>query len=181
MKDALKGIGSIVLGLAVLVAIVALFVVFIRGATWAIEHLLSPLVAVGWVILAIDIVILLPLSAFKPLRDFTGSLMFISSYVFGLITWMFGFVFTYALWGLGAVIFGLLFLGGGVVPLALLATMFKGHWEAFFTLFVLLIITFVARASGMAIASSSAASGAYNEIFLHNENRGQVALFETAL
>jgi hypothetical protein len=103
---------------------------------------------------------------FRPLRGFTGSVIFISSYVFGLITWMFGFVFTYALWGLGAVIFGLLFLGGGVVPLALLATMFKGHWEAFFTVLVLLIITFVARVSGMAIASSStsATSSAYNEI-----------------
>lgn len=166
MKDALKGIGSIVLGLAVLAAIVALFVVFIRGATWAIEHLLSPLIAVGWVALAIDVVILLPLSMFRPLRGFTGSVIFISSYVFGLITWMFGFVFTYALWGLGAVIFGLLFLGGGVVPLALLATMFKGHWEAFFTVLVLLIITFVARVSGMTIASSStsATSSAYNEI-----------------
>lgn len=164
MRDALKGFGSVVLGIVVLAAIVALFVVFIRGATWAIEHLLSPLIVVGWVALAIDIVILLPLSAFKPLRGFTGSVIFISSYVFGLITWMFGFVFTYALWGLGAVIFGLLFLGGGVVPMALLATMFKGHWEAFFTLLALLVITFVARAFGMAIASSSAASSAYNQI-----------------
>lgn len=92
MKDALKGIGSIVLGLVVLVAIVALFVVFIRGAAWGVEHLLSPLIAVGWIALAIDIVVLLPLSKFKPLRGLAGSIIFISSYVFGLITWMFGFV-----------------------------------------------------------------------------------------
>jgi|GEM_PF-5315356 len=60
MKDALKGIGSIVLSLAVLAGIIALFVVFVRGATWAIDHLLSPLVVVGWVALAIDVLVLLP-------------------------------------------------------------------------------------------------------------------------
>jgi hypothetical protein len=69
---------------------------------------------------------------------------------------MLGFMFTYALWGLGAIIFGLLCLGGGVVPMALLAIMFKGYWQEFFTVLVPLVSTFVAWISSIPIASSNA-------------------------
>src|SRR3546814_2768403 len=62
---------------------------------------------------------------------------------------------SYSLWGVWAVVIGILFLGGGVVPMALLATMFKGLWDPFFTLLVLAIITLASRGIGMSIASRS--------------------------
>jgi hypothetical protein len=154
MVETLKKIGGALFGVVVLVGFLALPVVFILGSTWAAEHLLSPLIVIGWLAVALDVVILLPLSIFKRFRGFTGSVIFISSYVFGLVTWLLGFVLTYSLWGLGAVIIGILFLGGGVVPMALLATMFKGLWDPFFTLLVLVVITFASRGIGISIASS---------------------------
>ncbi len=155
MIEKAKALGGMLLGIAIFVCVLALPVVFIMGAVWASEHLLQPLIVIGWIALAVNILILLPLSIFRPLRGFTGSGMFLSSYIFGLVSWLLGFVLTYALWGLWAVVIGILFLGGGVVPIALLATLFKGLWEPFFTLIVLTVITFGSRVGGLLIASSS--------------------------
>ena len=154
MVETLKKVSGALFGIVVFVGFLALPVVFILGSAWAAKHLLSPLIVIGWLAVALDVAILLPLSIFKRLRGFTGSVIFISSYVFGLVTWLLGFVLTYSLWGVGAVIIGILFLGGGVVPMALLATMFKGLWDPFFTLLLLAIITFASRGMGISIASS---------------------------
>lgn len=155
MVEKIKALGGVLLGIAIFVCVLALPVVFIKGSLWASEHLLQPLIVVGWIALALNILILLPLSIFKRLRSFTGGGIFLSSYIFGLVSWLLGFVLTYALWGLWAVIVGILFLGGGVVPIALLATLFKGLWEPFFTLIVLTVITFGSRVGGLLIASSA--------------------------
>ena len=154
MIDDLKKLGTFAFGLVILIAVFALPAIFVMGALWAAEHLLTPLVVVGWIAIAADLLVLL-LAIFKSLRPFAGSVIFISSYIFGLVSWLLGFVLTYVLWGLWAVIVGILFLGGGVVPIALLATMFKGMWEPFFTLLVLSAITFGARIGGIILASQS--------------------------
>ena len=155
MIEKVKAFGGVLLVIAVFICILALFSVFIKGSLWASRHLLGPLIAIGWIALGVNILILLPLSIFKRLRGFTGAGIFLSSYIFGLISWLLGFVLTYALWGLWAVIVGILFLGGGVVPIALLATLFKGLWVPFFTLIVLTAITFGSRVGGLVIAGSA--------------------------
>jgi hypothetical protein len=155
MIEKAKALGEVLLGGAIFVGILALAVVFIMGSLWASRHLLQPLIVIGWIALALNILILLPLSVFKRLRGYTGSGIFLSSYIFGLVAWLLGFILTYALWGLSAVIVGIVFLGGGVVPIALLATLFKGLWEPFFTLLALTAITFGSRVSGLLIAGSA--------------------------
>ena len=127
-------------------------ILLILGSTWAAKNLLQPLIVLGWIVVAIDILILLPLSLFKGLRGFTGTAIFISSFLFGLVTWLLGFILTYAIWGLWAVIAGVLFFGGAVVPFALIATLFNGMWEPFFTVIILAALTFGARIIGLLIA-----------------------------
>jgi len=153
MVERSKKISAALFGGVVLVGLFALPVVFILGSTWAANHLLPPLVIIGWIAVALDIAILLPLSIFKRLRGFTGSVMFLSSYVFGLVAWLFGFVLTYSILGLWPVIIGLLFFGG-VVPMALLATMLRGLWNPFFYLLAILVITFASRRIGISISAS---------------------------
>jgi hypothetical protein len=77
MVDTLKQTDGALFGIAVLAGILALPVVFILGSTWAADHLLSPLIAIGWLAVALDILILMPLSIFKRLRCFTGSVIFV--------------------------------------------------------------------------------------------------------
>jgi len=50
--------------------------------------------------------VMLPLGLLKRMREFSGSILLGASWVFGAATWLFGFLYTYAVWGLGPVILG---------------------------------------------------------------------------
>ena len=155
MEDKLKSAAGLAFGAAVLIGLLALPVIFIKGAMWASKNLLEPLIGIGWLAVAVVLFILLPLSIFKRLRGFTGTGIFIASYVFGLICWLVGFVVTYSLWGLWAIIVGLLFLGGGVVPIGMIASLFKGEWQMLIMLTVLVALTFGARLLGAFITANA--------------------------
>ncbi|MPW27715.1 hypothetical protein F9L16_01705 [Agarivorans sp. B2Z047] len=150
--EKLKSLASSAFGIAIFIAVLSLPLIFIMGAAWASKNLLQPLILIGWVLLALDIVILLPLSLFSSLRGYTGTGIYISSFVFGLVAWLLGFVLAYTIWGVWAVVIGILFMGGGVVPIALAATAFGGYWDPFFSLLVISILTFVSRFVGLLIA-----------------------------
>jgi hypothetical protein len=145
MKETLKSIGCFAIGIAVMVALVTLALLFIRGGVWLSEKLLPILwVASGWAFLAC-LFILIPLAVFHPTQGFAGTGLYFASYIFGLSTWMTGLLLSYSLWGLTAVFVGLCIFGVGVVPVALLATLFKGLWSAFFGLILMLFYTFGSR------------------------------------
>lgn len=152
--DRIKGVAGTCLGLAIFVGVLFVPFVFIKGSLWASEHLLEPLIAAGSIALAIDVVVLLPLSLIKPCRGFTGFCLFISSYVFGAVTWLISFVTVYSLWGIFGVLLGLLFLGVGVVPLALLASLFHGDWSWLVTIIGLSVITMGTRVLSFVLLSS---------------------------
>jgi O-antigen/teichoic acid export membrane protein len=151
----LKALSTAVLAGAFFIAVASIPALFLLGGTWAAKHLLQPLIVIGWIAVALDVLVLLPLSVFRKIRGFTGAVIFISSFVFGLVTWLLGFILTYALWGIWGVLIGILLFGGAVVPFALMATMFEGMWDPFFTVLVLLIITFGSHTAGMLIAEST--------------------------
>jgi len=96
-----------------------------------------------------DLLILLPAGIFKKIRPYAGIGLFISSYVFGLTLWLTGLLITYVLWGIWAVIIGLFILGIGVVPIAILATLFSGVWSMFGFLLFMVFVTFGTRVLGM--------------------------------
>ena len=152
LASALTSAGLSVMGcLLMIVILLVLPVLFLKGAIWAAEHVLPPLILVGWVALAFDILLLLPLALVKVLRPWCAGFILLSSLLFGLISWFLGLILTYTLWGIGAVIVGLFLLGVGVVPFALLATLFKGMWSQFFTVAVLVILTFGSRFVAVAL------------------------------
>ena len=73
-----------------------------------------------------------------------------------LCAWLLGFTLTYSIWGVWAVVIGFLFfLGGGFVPIALLATAIHGDWYLFFALLVVTILTFAARIIGVWLINSA--------------------------
>ena len=72
----------------------------------------------------------------------------IASLVFGFTLWVWGLLFTYHLWGAIAVFIGLFLMGVGVVPIAMLATLFKGMWSTLGELVLLTVLTFGTRFAG---------------------------------
>lgn len=153
-SERLQSIGVALLGLVFFVGSCAIVAGFMLGAAWASSHLVQPLIDIGWCVLAVDILVLLPLSIPRRLRPYTGVLIAVTSYLFGLLVWLVGFALAYTLWGVWAVVIGLFVAGIGVVPVAMLATLFHGMWAGFFALLGLVVLSLGSRFGGLAIAAA---------------------------
>lgn len=156
MWEKLKNVGWGVLGLAFLVVIALLVALFIHGGAWLSEKIYPWLVWISSLALVILIFVLLPLGVFRKTRAFAGNGMLIASWVFGLTLWVWGLLLTYHLWGALAVYIGLFLFGVGVVPIAMLATLFKGMWSTLGELVFLTILTYGARLVGSFVLTKAA-------------------------
>jgi membrane-anchored protein YejM (alkaline phosphatase superfamily) len=79
-------------------------------------------------IFLLSLVLLVPLSLIPTARGLSAIGFVIASNAFGVILWIWGIAYTYSVWGLFAVIIGLVLLGGGVVPIAMFAALLHGDW-----------------------------------------------------
>lgn len=129
MSNKLKDAGMWLLGIVALLAILAILAVFLVGTQWLSDRLLPWFSFASILALAFVLFVVLPLSIFRRCRGFAAIASLITSYVLGATLWMWAFLLTLALWGTWAVVFGLLMMGVGVVPMAMLATLFKGMWS----------------------------------------------------
>lgn len=141
----LIGAGGVVIGIGIFVAILLLIGLLVEGGAWLSAKAYPWLQTISAITLIVLVVVLLPLSFFSRTRSFSGSGILISSYVFGLTLWVWGFLLTYVLWGGFAVILGLFLFGVGVVPIAMLATLFKGMWPTLGELVFLTVLVFGLR------------------------------------
>lgn len=65
--------------------------------------------------------------------------------VFGAVLWIWGMSYTYMAWGLFGVMVGLIFLGVGVVPVAMVAALVNADWKTLGLFFVAVVVTFGSR------------------------------------
>lgn len=143
--EALKGIGSTVLGVAFFCGLILVAVLMIEGAASVSEFMLPYLsVAISYV-LPICALVLLPLALIPKTRLIAVIGFFSASYVFGVATWMYGLIVTYTLWGLVGVVAGLAIAGVGVVPLGILAAAINELWPVAGELALGLVLTFGSR------------------------------------
>lgn len=154
VKETFGAIGGFALVLAIAAVGIAIVTAFILGGVWVSKHLLPWLTVISFIVFAIVIFVLLPLAIPRATRGFASVSILIASYIFGATLWMFGLLLTYFTWGIFAVIVGLVFLGIGVVPIAMLATLIKGMWGPFFTLVLLAIATYGCRVGAVSLAES---------------------------
>jgi len=137
-----------------MLVLVALPVLFIFGGIWVGEKILPWLILLSILVLGFNIVILLPLAIIPPTRPWAGLGFFISSFIFGITGWFMGLLLTWILWGGLAVIIGLFIMGVGVVPIAMLATLFNGMWLELGLLFLAVVLTFGLRILGITLAEN---------------------------
>src|SRR5437867_3865617 len=155
MWDKLKSAGAVIAGIAFLIGLLLLSGLFIHGSARVGEKIYPWLATVSGYALVVVIFVLLPLAFYRKTRVVSGIGMMIASYVFGLTLWVWGLLLTYNLWGLLAVFIGLFMFGVGVVPIAMLATLFKGMWSTLVQLVLLTVLTFGTRFAGMWITSKA--------------------------
>jgi len=154
VKEMLAGIGGLLIIGAILLVAIAVGTVFIFGSAWASSKLLPCFSIVTWISFGLVIFVFLPLAIPRTTRGFSSLALFITSYIFGATLWMEGLLFTLLIWGVGAVFIGLFIAGVGVVPIAMLATLFKGMWGPFIELVLLTIMTFATRIGALSLAGS---------------------------
>lgn len=159
MSNKLKGAGTWLLGIVGLLAILAIPALFLVGAEWLSERLLPWFILASTLALGFVLFVVLPLSVFIRCRGFAAIASLVASYVFGATLWMWALLLTLALWGTWAVVIGLFMMGVGVVPIAMLATLFKGMWSILAQLVVLTVLTFGTRFYAVWIAEKADASG----------------------
>jgi hypothetical protein len=88
------------------------------------------------------LIILLPMAAFRQTQQFAAKGLISASSIFVITLWVWGLILTYNLWGGGAVLLGLVLLGVGVVPMAMLATLLASLWPTFGQLLLLAALTY---------------------------------------
>lgn len=120
-------------------------------------HLYSITAPISGFVLAVVVLVLLPLSIWRRMRGGAGAWIFGASYVFGLVAWLLGCGATWSGYGWIGLILGLVVVGIGVVPLAILAAFFKDTvpigvaWE----LFTLIGLTWGCRIVGAMLMASA--------------------------
>ncbi len=145
MIDKLKSIGALVGFLLICVAGLVVIGLLIGGVGWVSDRLFPWFAKVSSIAVLLLIFVLLPLSAIRKTRGFAAAVILCLSYLFGDTVWMQGLLTTLHIWGVGAVVLGLCFLGVGVVPIAMLATLFHGLWSQLGALIVLAVLAFGSR------------------------------------
>lgn len=151
--DKLKSIGATVLAIAIFVGvIVGCILLFSLGVKASI--LAAPYIYMITGILFLVNVVTVIVALMPATRKVAGWVLFISSYIYGLAMWVYGLLVTLSLWGVIAIIIGL-FLGGiGVVPIGMLAAIFNGRWDIFFSILIFAILTYGTRMIGIALAEN---------------------------
>lgn len=145
----------VVIGISICILIPMLIGLFVHGGAWLGAKIYPLLIPISLLTLAIVILVLIPMSFIKGTRRHASIGLLIASYVFGLTLWVWGLLLTYHLWGGWAVFIGLFILGIGVVPIAMLATIFKGMWPQLVELIILTILVFGVRAYSLYLAQKA--------------------------
>lgn len=142
----LKGAGIILAGIVGAAALIFLLAVYIAGLLWISKNVLYYLNIAAIVAFAACVFVLLPLALFRSARRISAYGFFVSSVIFGVATWILGFLVTFEHWGATGLIAGFLLAGVGVVPLGMLASAFHAVWPQVGDLALGLVLTFGARA-----------------------------------
>jgi hypothetical protein len=137
---ALKDAGMYAAGVAAMIVVAVIIVAIISGIAF-VANVISPLVVrAAWIAFAVCLIVLLPLSFFKAGRKFSFYGFYYSSFVFGTCAWVLGFLETDRLWGTFGLLVGL-FLGViGVIPVAIVASIFHGLWNDVLALVALVVL-----------------------------------------
>ena len=148
-----KRVGQTIGGgaLVILVPLLGLFLIalLIRGMVWISDKAMPWLNIAAGVTLLVLLFVLLPMSAFRKTRGIGGVGCIYASYVFGVELWAYSCLFVAYTWGYVALGIGLVFAGVGVVPVALLAALFRREWSVLWELIFAVLLTFGTRSFGL--------------------------------
>jgi hypothetical protein len=138
---------AIVLGL---LSLGVLSIWFLPEVSYLVYRFANP--ASGWVFI-LDLLVL-PFALSQRLRPLVGIVLHVSSFLFGAVLWIFSALLTYEVWGFLGLLFGLFFVGVGVVPIAVITAALHREWFLTFMLLADLVLVFGCRMLGIAFLTN---------------------------
>ena len=130
----------------------------LAGAAFGVYEFILPIY--GLTFLAC-VLIVLPMSLFRRTRARAGVLLYLASWIFGIVTWLWCAVVTLLAWNWVVLLIGILFFGIGVVPLAMLGVVVAGEWVALLGIVVAVAMVFAARIGGAVLIEMAATPEAH--------------------
>jgi hypothetical protein len=115
---------------------------------WAHTGVLGLINNLAGLLLLVSIVLGLAGLLISPFRGFCGLIIYLSSYVMGISTWLWCAQVVHTCWGTVAMVIGLLFFGVGVAPMAMIAAPLHGYWAVDVGIVLSLATVFGARIFG---------------------------------
>lgn len=147
------------------IAVAASLFVFILGATFVGTHILPVLKILSQGAALICLLVCLPLSFSKKHQVRAGRWLVQLSWIFGITAWFMGIVASYQIWGTMAVVFGLLLMGVGVIPVGALAALWTGQTALFGQILLWSTVTLLVRTTGNRILLKHQADQTRNAFF----------------
>jgi hypothetical protein len=151
--QSLKNAGWYFLGIVTVSLIIAVVGLLVAGAAWVARVVFPWTSVIAEIMFCVSLFIFTPLAIPRKTRPWAGLGIFYSSFVFGLDCWLFCFLITYVTLGAFWTVVGLLFVGLGVVPLAIIGGALHGLWSYVGGVFILFILTFASRSIGYRLAA----------------------------
>jgi hypothetical protein len=144
-KGVFKTVGKSVLSIAVVIggalALLIVGLLFLKGAVWLSDKALPILLVVKDWLLLLCFLVLIPLAMFRSTRVLAANGMIAASIVFGLVLWMLSCVLVYDTFGIFGLVVGLVFMGIGVVPIAIFSTIVHGMWAPLVAIVIMIVAT----------------------------------------
>ena len=138
--DVIKPIGSCLIFVVVLAGILTVTAILLKGLTW-VSEILAPFLFPVFLLTLLFALILIPLALIRNSRGLAAIGYLIASNVCSAILFIDALLATWALWGMFAVVFGLLAAGVGIVPVSILAVIFNQRWLVLLDLVILIACT----------------------------------------
>ena len=129
IKETMLGLGGCVFLAALAIGNIALLVMLLRGTPWIAENFYPWTVQAAKVALFFVVPTCSVLAFFRKGRGIGGLGLVLSSYVIGFSLWVWSLIVAYALAGVFWIIVGLLFVGIGVIPIAMVAAALNAQWS----------------------------------------------------
>ena len=159
MQNSLNSIGCFIVSAAAVVGCFLVFGLFISGGAWFADKILPALFIFAVGVFIFNIAVCIPMAFFRRTKEFSGKAFFLSSYFYGALLWLGCLVITFKLWGWFGIVIGLILLGIGLVPIAIIATIIAGLWGIVLHIAALIVIVWVTRTAGIALLRGCYAFG----------------------
>ncbi len=153
--EKIRSFGMGIGGLAIVAALITIPVVLLFGAAWVSQKIFPWLMPAFLWTFAVCVFVLGPTPLFRSTRGFSAVSLMLASYAFGFVLWVWSFLLVLDLWGMIAVVIGLLLAGIGIVPVAILAALFHADWASLGDLAIMMVTTFGVRILSAWLASKA--------------------------